>query len=78
MFSRCAVASPARMRLASIRRLKPCANIPTLVGQRPGSNTLEQSSLPPASSSNTLTSAASAKRRATTDPEDPAPQTMKS
>jgi len=27
MFSRCAVASPARMRLASIRRLKPCANI---------------------------------------------------
>ena len=36
------------------------------------------SSSPPASISSTLTSAFSAKRAATTDPEDPAPQTIKS
>src|ERR1700730_83970 len=39
---------------------------------------LASSSLPPASSRRTLTSAFSASRRATTDPDDPEPQTMKS
>jgi hypothetical protein len=39
---------------------------------------LASSSLPPASSRRTLTSAFSANRRATTDPDDPEPQTMKS
>jgi hypothetical protein len=40
--------------------------------------TLGTSSSPPASSSGTLTAGFSANLRATTEPEDPAPQTMKS
>src|SRR5215813_7111372 len=40
--------------------------------------TLGTSSLPPASSNSTLTSGVSANRRATTEPEEPDPQTMKS
>jgi len=40
--------------------------------------TLGTSSPPPASSSSTLASRFSASRRATADPDDPEPQTMKS
>jgi hypothetical protein len=45
---------------------------------RSDSTTLGTSSLPPASSTSTLTSGFSANLRATTEPEDPEPQTMKS
>src|SRR5262249_9102341 len=42
------------------------------------SMTLGSSSLPPASISSTLTSGFSARRRATTEPDEPDPQTIKS
>ena len=51
---------------------------PRREGHADASLTLASSSLPPASSRRTLTSAFSASRRATTDPDDPEPQTMKS
>jgi hypothetical protein len=50
----------------------------TGVGQAVGSMMFATSSLPPASSRSALTSAFSANRRATTDPDDPDPQTMTS
>src|SRR5258706_4923836 len=53
-------------------------SVPRFSNHRPASVTLGTSSLPPASSNNTLTSGFSARRRATTDPEEPDPQTMKS
>jgi hypothetical protein len=51
---------------------------PRRAGQRSGSMISGESSLPLASSRRTLTSAFSARRRATTEPDDPDPQTMKS
>ena len=53
-------------------------SLPRLVGHRAGLRTESDSSLPPASSSRTWASAFSASRRAITDPEEPAPHTMKS
>jgi hypothetical protein len=53
-------------------------SVPRFSNQRAASVTLGASSLPPASSNNTLTSGFSARRRATTEPEEPDPQTMKS
>src|SRR5690349_19513581 len=59
--------------------LKPQSrSLPKFVGHWLGSVTLVALSSPPASTNNTLTSGFSAKRRATTDPADPAPQTTKS
>jgi hypothetical protein len=59
--------------------LKPQSRSPCrLSAQSSGSVTLGKSSSPPASSSRTLTAGFSANLRATTQPEDPAPQTMKS
>jgi hypothetical protein len=51
---------------------------PRRVGQAAAFMMFATSSLPPASSRSTLTSMFSANRRATTDPDDPDPQTMKS
>src|SRR6266478_1066076 len=53
-------------------------SVPRFSNHRADSVTLGTSSLPPASSNNTLTSGFSARRRATTEPEEPDPQTMKS
>jgi hypothetical protein len=47
-------------------------------GHLTASVTFGTSSLPPASTNSTLTSGFSASRRATTEPEEPDPQTMKS
>src|ERR1700745_180807 len=54
------------------------SSVPSFPPKRAASVTLGTSSLPPASSKITLTSGFSARRRATTDPEEPDPQTMKS
>src|SRR5258708_5795246 len=51
---------------------------PMLSGQLAGALTFGSSSSPPASSKSTCTSGFSARRRATTDPEEPDPHTMKS
>jgi hypothetical protein len=51
---------------------------PMLAGHCSARITLATSSSPPASTSKTLTSGFSASRRATTDPDEPAPQTTKS
>ena len=51
---------------------------PRFIGHWPASMTSGILSLPPASISSTLTSGFSANRRATTEPEEPDPQTMKS
>src|SRR3981081_2169276 len=53
-------------------------SLPILCIQLAASITAEESSSPPASSKRTLTAGFSASRRATTDPDEPAPQTMKS
>ena len=65
---RCRVRLGLETQSRSLPRFKPLA----------ASMTLGTSSLPPASSSSTLTSGFSASRRATTEPEEPDPQTMKS
>jgi hypothetical protein len=52
--------------------------VPRLVGHRAASMTLGTSSSPPASSSSTLTFGFSARRPATTDPEEPEPHIIKS
>src|SRR5262245_59205233 len=51
---------------------------PIFMGQLAASLMLARSSSPPASSNKTFTSGFSARRRATTEPEDPDPHTMKS
>src|SRR5215471_17921 len=51
---------------------------PRFMGQLAASLMLATSSSPPASSNRTVTFGFSARRRATTDPEEPDPQTMKS
>jgi hypothetical protein len=53
-------------------------SLPRFIGHLSASMILGTSSSPPASSNSTLTLAFSARRRATTDPEEPDPQTMKS
>lgn len=68
-----AVEVPVRLSLE-----RPIRSPPRLVCHRPGSLTLGKSSRPPASTNSTLAEPSSARRRATTEPEDPAPQTMKS
>jgi len=61
--------------LESLKKLGPV--FPKVEGQ-PGIITAGTSSSPPASRSRTVTSGVSARRRATTDPDEPEPQTMKS
>src|SRR5215813_3143549 len=51
---------------------------PRFMGQLVASRMLATSSSLPASSNNTFTSGFAARRRATTDPEEPDPHTMKS
>src|SRR5215469_8271556 len=51
---------------------------PRFMGQEAASLMLATSSSPPASSNSMFTSGFSARRRATTDPEEPDPHTMKS
>src|ERR1700729_3498368 len=53
-------------------------SLPRLVGHKAGVITDGVASWPPASSSSTDTWGFSASRRATTEPDDPAPHTMKS
>src|SRR3954469_1078654 len=53
-------------------------SLPRFIGHRIGSITSGTSSFPPASSNSTETSEVSASRAATTDPDEPDPQTMKS
>src|SRR5215469_12621021 len=53
-------------------------SLPIFVIHRRASVTLGTSSSPPASSNRTLTAGFSARRLATTDPEEPDPQTTKS
>ena len=53
-------------------------SLPIFIAHWAASTTFGWSSLPPVSSRSTLTSTFSARRRATTDPEEPEPHTIKS
>jgi hypothetical protein len=63
--------------LGSALKFQSCSP-PRLLGQLAASRMLATSSSPPASSKSTFTSGFSARRRATTDPAEPDPHTMKS
>src|SRR3981189_1983126 len=69
-------------RFGPIRHIEQRPDVAEIVGQRVGLKVERLknvgSSLPPASSKRTLTSTLSANRRATTGPDDPEPQTIKS
>ncbi len=71
------MARPFRNGLGSARKFQSRSD-PRFSNHFPGSFTLGTLSSPPASTRRTLTSGFSASRRATTDPDEPAPQMMKS
>ena len=68
---------PFRFGLGSVMKPQSSA-LPRFMGQRSVSNTSSVSSLPPASMSSTLMFGFAASLPATTEPELPLPQTMKS
>src|SRR6516165_11188471 len=70
-------ARPLTQRLGSALNCQ-YLSLPMFVVHCRASATLGTSSSPPASNNRTLTAVFSARRRATTEPEEPDPQTMKS